>query len=283
MSTPAGADRTTFRSGALRALTIAGTGVVIVLALVAILTALRTELPRSPGVMTDSLGPESGEVVEDYLARAAGTLVAVDEEYDDDDEVRTTDPEALRWALISAEQAWSVPEAVAAARDVPRVSGLYVQVPIEGVAMPVTGVTTAEPVTAEPDRAPVFDRGLEQVARRLDSGSRSNPEPSATPAPDGPDAPDGTAGTAGPAGDDRAAAVNALTAARIRSGEPAIIGLVARGTLPQLRAVADRPGVRAVEALPADAVWERFAVRPLQPQQVEAALPLPDSAPVPSA
>ena len=41
----------------VRLLEVAGVGVVIVLALVAILTALRTELPRSPGVMSDALGP----------------------------------------------------------------------------------------------------------------------------------------------------------------------------------------------------------------------------------
>lgn len=47
--------------------------------------------------------------------------------------------------------------------------------------------------------------------------------------------------------------------------------------------MADQPWVRAVEALPPDAVWERFAVRPLQPQQVDAAYPLPDGGPVPAA
>ncbi|HHX85310.1 MAG TPA: hypothetical protein GX694_08280, partial [Actinomycetales bacterium] len=82
---------------------------------------------------------------------------------------------------------------------------------------------------------------------------------------------------------DRAAATAALTVARIRDGEPAIIGLLARGTPAELRAVADQPWVRAVEALPADAVWQRFAVRPLQPQQAEAAFPLPDDGPVPQA
>ncbi|MBB1025191.1 hypothetical protein G6019_12310, partial [Dietzia sp. DQ12-76] len=49
------ADRSTPRSVALRALSSVGVGVVIVLALVADLTALRTELPRNPGVMSDAL------------------------------------------------------------------------------------------------------------------------------------------------------------------------------------------------------------------------------------
>ena len=80
--------------------------------------------------------------------------------------------------------------------------------------------------------------------------------------------------------EDRAAAVAALTASRIRAGDPAIIGVLARGTSEQLREVAEHPRVRAVEALPADAVWGRFATRPLLPQQAEVASPLPDTAPV---
>jgi hypothetical protein len=152
---------------------------------------------------------------------------------------------------------------VGVVRGLPRVSGLYVQVPVSGVAMPVTGVTMAEPVAGETTREPVFGRALADVVARVEAGPRSAP---GVPAP--PDA-------------DRAAAKNALTVARLRAGEPGIIGLLARGTTGQLREVADQPWVRAVEALPADAVWERFAVRPLQPQQTDAAYPLPDDAPVP--
>lgn len=252
-------------TGAARLLRVAGVGVVIVLALVTILTALRTELPRSPGVMSDALGPDPGESVDGYLDRAAASLVTAGGGSDapggagddgDDDEGRVTDPDAHRWALVSAGEAWSVAEAAGAVRGLPRVSGLSVQVPVEGVAMPVTGVALAEPVAGETGREAVFGRGLEQVAARLDLA---------------------------PAGSDRAAAAAALTASRIRAGEPAIIGLLVRGTTGQLRAVAGAPGVRAVEALPPDAVNERFAVRPLLPQQVDAALPLPDDAPVPPA
>ncbi|MBB0968997.1 hypothetical protein G6016_08495, partial [Dietzia aerolata] len=61
---------------AARVAKVAGLGVVIVLALVTILTALRTELPRSPGVMSDALGPDAGEPVAAYLQRAAATLDA---------------------------------------------------------------------------------------------------------------------------------------------------------------------------------------------------------------
>ncbi|MCT1433407.1 hypothetical protein [Dietzia maris] len=263
---------------AARVLKIAGVGVVIVVALVAILTALRTDPPRSPGVMTDALGPEDGERIDDYLARAADSLVTAggggdaargsggdDDDDHDDDKALASDPDARRWALVTAGWAWTVPEAVGVVRELPRVSGLYVQVPVDGVAMPVTGVTLAEPVAGESGREPVFHRGLEQVTRRLEAGPPTGPG-----VPQPPDA-------------GRAAATAALTVSRIRAGEPAIIGLLARGTTEQLRAVADQPWVRAVEALPPDAVWERFAVRPLQPQQVDAAFPLPDDGPVPAA
>lgn len=277
MSSPAGTGRATPRSAGLRIVKIAGVGVVIVLALVALLTALRTELPRSPGVMSDSLGPENGELVDDYLARAAGSLDGDDDNGDsasasdggrDSDGNGDTangdvDADAPRWALITAGWAWTVPEAAGVVRELPRVSGLYVQVPVDGVAMPVTGVTLAEPVAGEAGREPVFDRGLRNVVERLDGVDPAGP---GVPSP--PDA-------------GRAAATNALTVSRLRSGAPAIVGLLARGTPAQLRAVAEQPWVRAVEALPADAVWERFAVRPLQPQQVDAASPLPDDAPVP--
>lgn len=242
------------RALAGRALGATGVGVVIVLALVAILTALRTELPRSPGVMSDALGPENGEQIDDYLTRAAESLVTGEDGADDD---------APRWTLITAARAWTVPEAADVVRGLPRVSGLYLQVPVPGVAMPVTGVTVTEPTAGEFGRGPVFERGLEQAVRRLEMGAAAGTGPTTPP------------------GADRAAETTALTVARMREGDPVIIGLLARGNPAQLRAVAAQPQVRAVEALPDDAVWERFAVRPLQPQQVDAADPLPDHAPVP--
>lgn len=236
-----------------RTIEVVGAFVLIVVSLVVILS-LRTELPTSPGVMTDALGPEDGERVADYLARATASLDADDE-----------DP---RWALVTAGFAWSVHDAAGVVRDLPRVSGLYVQVPVPDVAMPVTGVTLAEPPAGETTREPVFHRALGQAAARLEAPP--TPVPGVVPTPP-------------PADPDRGAATAALTVARIRAGEPAIIGLLARGTPAQLRAVASQPWVRAVEALPADAVWQRFAVRPLQPQQADAAFPLPDRGPVPPA
>lgn len=268
-----GSARTSVPPRVVTVAKVAGVGVVIVLALVAILTALGTDPPRTPGVMSDALGPDSGEPVEDYLARAAATLTPEggagdgggagnNHNDDDNDDDNNTDdgtpaPDASRWALVSAAAPLSVAEADRVVRDLPRVSGLFLQVPVEGVAMPVHGATLAEPVAGETGREGVFDRGVRRVIGELESG----------PAP-----------TTG----DRGAATTALTASRIRGGDPAIIGILVCGTTAQLRAAAEDPRVRAVEALPADAVWGRFATRPLLPQQVESASPLPDGDPVPA-
>lgn len=229
-------------------------GAVIVLALVVVLTALRTELPRSPGVMSDSLGPAPGEEVGEYLARAAATLEGDDDADDATADAGRDDGPVARWALVTAEQPWSVDEAVAVVSGLPRVSSAYLQTPLPDVAMPTGVQTLAEPVVGESTREPVLGRALERAAA--------------------------SAETRAVVGDGRPADVEALTARRIRDGEPAIIGLVVRAGTGALRAVADEPGVRAVEALPADAVWGRFAVRPLLPQQRDAADPLPDHAPV---
>lgn len=251
-------------TAAARVAKVAGVGLVIVLALVVILTALRTELPRSAGVMTDAVGPESGETIAAYRDRAAATLTVAggsddDNRADDDKANGDRTNKDHHWALVSADTAWSPTEAASVVQDLPRASVMIVGVPVDGVAMPVTESVVAEPVAGEDSRVATFTRGLERTA----VGSAS-------------------AAATVPAGD-RDGRKAALTATRIRAGAPAIIGLVVRGPVDDLRAVADAPGVRAVEALPADAVWGQFAVRPLLPQQTETADPLPDDAPVPDA
>ncbi|MCK0092882.1 hypothetical protein HCA61_02920 [Rhodococcus sp. HNM0563] len=81
----------------------------------------------------------------------------------------------------------------------------------------------------------------------------------------------------GPAeGTGRAARVAEVSAERLASGCACVVGLVVRGTGEQLREVADDPAVRAVDALPSDAVAGRFSVRPLLPEHVEVVAPGPD-------
>lgn len=283
----------------VRALKVVGVGVVIVLALVAILTALRTELPRNPGVMSDALGPDPGEPVARYLKRAQESLSgsAHDSEFSSgtgnsggsSDSAAGPDGDASgvgdsRWALVTAEAPWSVGQADAVVADVARVSRVYFQVPVPGVAMPVADVTLAEPTAGETSREPVFTRAVRQVADRARAVSSQAASAQADSAQPG-KATTGTATKNSSRGDgeDRGAATAALTGARLQAGDAAIIGLVVRGTPEELRAAASQPGVRSVEALPGDSVWGRFAVRPLQPQQVEAADPLADDAPVPPA
>ncbi|MRH90068.1 hypothetical protein GFY24_21935 [Nocardia sp. SYP-A9097] len=66
--------------------------------------------------------------------------------------------------------------------------------------------------------------------------------------------------------DDRGVRTNAVVAARLRANCPCLVGLVVYGTLAELRNIAAHPGVRAVEALPADASAAVFAVAPLLPE-----------------
>ena len=66
--------------------------------------------------------------------------------------------------------------------------------------------------------------------------------------------------------DPRSAEIARVTAARLRANCACTAGMVVRGTLPQLRELATTPGVRAVQALPADAIAGRFAVAPLLPE-----------------
>ncbi|QCQ91480.1 hypothetical protein [Rhodococcus sp. SGAir0479] len=84
-------------------------------------------------------------------------------------------------------------------------------------------------------------------------------------------------------GHDRQSLVAAYSAAQLSDGCACVVGATVRGTLDQLRLLADTPGVRVVEALPPDAVAGSFAVSPLLPEQVGTVAPGPDDGPVPIA
>ncbi|MEV0342350.1 hypothetical protein AB0H49_25315 [Nocardia sp. NPDC050713] len=81
--------------------------------------------------------------------------------------------------------------------------------------------------------------------------------------------------------DERYTRVMTVAISRLRAGCACTVGLVVRGTLPELRNLAAANGIRAVEALPADAVAGHFAVNPLLPEHTETVVPGPDDAPVP--
>ncbi|MEV0030950.1 hypothetical protein [Nocardia sp. NPDC050793] len=81
--------------------------------------------------------------------------------------------------------------------------------------------------------------------------------------------------------DERYTRIMTVSISRLRAGCACAVGLVVRGTLPELRDLASANGIRAVEALPADAVAGHFAVSPLLPEHTETVIPGPDNAPVP--
>ena len=84
-----------------------------------------------------------------------------------------------------------------------------------------------------------------------------------------------------PAADERQAAIAAATARGLAAHCACVVGVLVRADIDTLRAVSERADVRAVEALPADAVYGRFAVRPLLPEYLDVASVGPDDGDVP--
>ncbi len=139
------------------------------------------------------------------------------------------DPAALHWALVSLPGGVSAAAAAAAAAPV-RISEVLVHVPLDDAQTPVTAVQ----VPAADDPAAMVSTAQGVAADTVASSA-------------------GTTGTAG-------RVVDAL-----RGGCGCVVGLVVHARLDQLRTVAGRDGVAAVDALPADAVFGGFAVRPATP------------------
>lgn len=197
--------------------------------------------PRRAPVATDRLGPDSGELVADYLARAAASV-----------DPTGTDP---RWGLVTfttevtATQAASLVGAAgtdAAGTDDAVISQLWFRVPIDRVQTPIVGVGVA---------------GAESIARSPGYAAAQ------------------LYGTTGEW--DRQGRIDAVSAARLGENCACALAATIRASQRDLAAVAAVPGVRAVEALPADAVFGRFAVRPLLPEQSVAVTPGPDDGEVP--
>ena len=188
---------------------------------------------RQLGIATDRLGPDSGEQVIDYLARAETSL-------------RTEGVEP-RWGSVSFDRELTAEQAYAAVIGV-RISQVLLRVPLDRVQTPILTVGvpgSARSVLNSPARA----------AGRI-------PEPSAA--------------------DDRQAQVAAVSQRRLLAGCACVVTLVVRGTSAELSEVAGRAEVRAVEALPPDAVSGKFAVEPLLPEYVDVVGPLPDDGQIPA-
>ncbi|WP_327147558.1 hypothetical protein [Nocardia sp. NBC_01329] len=82
---------------------------------------------------------------------------------------------------------------------------------------------------------------------------------------------------------ERTARILDVAIARLRDDRACSPGVVVRAPLSRLRELAGRPGIRAVQALPADAVAGRFAVEPLLPDSSDPVGPRPDDGPIPPA
>ena len=188
---------------------------------------------RQLRVGTDRLGPDSGEQVTDYVARAEESLL------DDDAEPR--------WGSVSFDREFTAEQAYAAANGV-RISMVLFRVPLDRVQTPI--LTVGVP-GSERSVLNATARAAGQIQESFGAG-------------------------------DRQAQIDAVSQRRLLAGCACVVTVVVRGTAAELSEVAGRDGVRAVEALPADAVSGKFAVEPLLPEHIDVVGPLPDDGPVPA-
>lgn len=153
----------------------------------------------------------------------------------------------LHWALLTPTD-YLTPQQIPDAANGLRVAGVIQYVPIDRVQTPV--ITVATPAGDEP-----AVKSAEAAAGLLAAQQFH---------------------------DQRSADIARVTEARLRAGCACTAGLIVRGTLPELRELAAQPGVRSVQALPADALAGRFAVSPLLPGTTGTVTPIPDDGPVPT-
>ncbi|GAB3127681.1 hypothetical protein GCM10027289_05500 [Tsukamurella serpentis] len=151
-----------------------------------------------------------------------------------------------RWALVSAEQEWTPAQVWDRLGSLDRIGRVLLRVPIDGVATPT--------VTVAPGQSAAGVAAAGELAALAAAGL-------VAPGP-------------------RGEAIARVTASRLRAGVPAVVGVVVRGEGEALRAVAGRPGVRAVQVLPHDG--SRFGLSPLFPSHEVAVEPGPDDRPVPT-
>ena len=195
----------------------------------------------TPPITTDTLGPDSGEAVPDYLDRARDSVASVD---------------GPVWALVSFTKALTVDEVITSTSSVQvpgaevsvvRVSRVMFRVPIELVQTPLMSV----PV---PDNDEAVRRSPGVAATRLVSLGGDT---------------------------DRQQQVALASAKQLSAGCACAVGVLVRATPEGLEAIEHDSNVRAVEALPSDASPWLAAVRPLLPEYVDVVAPGPDDGPVP--
>ncbi|RVW09012.1 hypothetical protein EGT67_12665 [Prescottella agglutinans] len=156
------------------------------------------------------------------------------------------DPGTQHWALVSLDAPTTPSQLLDDVGDV-RVSQVLFRVPLDRVQTPMVAI----PVAANPT---AVQRAPSVAAARLQASV---------------------------VGHDRQSLLAAYSAAQLSADCACVVGATVRGSLDQLRALDAAPSVRAVEALPADAIAGSFAVSPLLPSQTDVVLPGPDNGSVP--
>lgn len=224
-----------------RGLTPAPAVVAVVVGVAAVVGVGFANPVPTPPIRTDTLGPDSGEAVPDYLDRARDSVASVD---------------GPVWALVSFTKALTVDEVITSTSSVQvpgaevsgvRVSRVMFRVPIERVQTPLMSV----PV---PDNDESVRRSPGVAATRLVSLGGDT---------------------------DRQQQVALASAKRLSAGCACAVGVLVRATPEGLEAIEHDSNVRAVEALPSDASPWLAAVRPLLPEYVDVVAPGPDDGPVP--
>ena len=224
-----------------RGLTPAPAVVAVVVGVAAVVGVGFANPVPTPPIRTDTLGPDSGEAVPDYLDRARDSVASVD---------------GPAWALVSFTKALTVGEVITSTSSVQvpgaevsgvRVSRVMFRVPIERVQTPLMSV----PV---PDNDESVRRSPGVAATRLVSLGGDT---------------------------DRQQQVALASAKQLSAGCACAVGVLVRATPEGLEAIEHDSNVRAVEALPSDASPWLAAVRPLLPEYVDVVAPGPDDGPVP--
>jgi len=215
---------------------ILGAGAIAIAIIGVIVGLVVQSAPRPDPVTTDRLGPDYGESVTEYRARAHNSLSGDD----------GTD----RWALVSFTDYPSATALPQYQADL-RISRVLYEVPIPRVSTPLVDVQV-------PDNDEALLRSGDDAASQLMAQRQDNAVP-----------------------DERTNRVLDLSSDRLRGECACVAGLIVRAPLSVLSALTERDQVRAVQALPADAVAGSFAVMPLRPGDTDFVAPVPDDGPVP--
>ena len=191
--------------------------------------------------------PRTAPIATDRLGPESGTRIA---DYLAQAQDSLAGPDEPRYALISLRAEITAQQAYDLAAG-SRIAELVFRVPLPRVQTPVVAVGVGE------GRDSVLGSVAVAADRLRTAAARSG-------------------------GNERQHRIATVSAQRIGDGCACVVALTIRATPTVLRAVAGQPQVRAVEALPADAVAGSYALVPLLPENTDIVEPLPDDGDVPA-